>query len=672
MRTIGKLLLLAVGACIAAPAAGAVLRAQVAAVDAGIARAEGLAFELRWPDGADRGELVAKVARLEAPDFGYRFRSIEWTCPLLRGDDGLWHCEGAFKSTPRLARTLAVALSPSVLEADLAEGNSRLGLRRSAAARDDLRLLMQRVPVAWLQAFLKTLWAEGQVQGGRLDGELRLRMPEAAPLRLDGELRLADIGFDTPDGTLAAQGVAARVALDYRGDARSRRLVVRGELRGGELLAGPVYVPLPATALPVELQAEQTGAQGWRFPRLRWDDDRSLSLEGSASLGADLSLQALQLAARSRDLAMLRERYLSGVLGLAGLGDLRIAGAADAELALAADGPASLRLAPVQMNIVDPLGRFAFAGIDGALEWTAGAAVRRGELRWASGAIYGIGLGVGRFPLESSGRELRLAAPVALDVLGGRLEVPRFAIEPRSEAAGARAEFGLALRGLDLALLSQRLGWPPFTGRLGGTIPAARYAGNRLVFDGGLSMQLFGGEVRIGELSMERPFGVAPTLSADVGFDGLDLEPLTGAFGFGEITGRLQGRIGGLRLIDWSPVAFDADLHTDPAWRGRKRISQRAVQDISNIGGGGLAAGLQNQLLRAFSSFGYDRIGIKCRLADHVCLMDGIGSAGQGYTIVEGAGLPRITVVGFQRRVDWPVLVDRLKAATEGQTPVVR
>jgi len=40
--------------------------------------------------------------------------------------------------------------------------------------------------------------------------------------------------------------------------------------------------------------------------------------------------------------------------------------------------------------------------------------------------------------------------------------------------------------------------------------------------------------------------------------------------------------------------------------------------------------------------------------------------------IVAGAGLPRIQVVGFRRRVDWPTLVARLEAATSGQGPVIK
>lgn len=668
----GKWLLLLAGLWLVQPAAARTLRAEIAALDAGLARAEGLRLELRWPDGATQGELVVTVDRLDADDFGYRFAALDWRCPLARDGEGNWRCEGTLRSAGHPDKRLAVAVSAVATEVDLMQGRSRVGLRRHVAAPDDTRLLLERVPVAWLQSFLATLWTEGRPQAGRVDGRLSIRAPADAPLQVAGDLRLAGTGLDTPDGWLAAEGVAANVRLDYRRDERHQRLSLRGEFRGGELLAGTLYVPLPATALPFELAGEQRGAGGWRFPRLRWDDGRTLALEGSLALDADFGLTALELTARSDDLAALRERYLTGWLGLIGLADLQLHGAVEAAFALDADGPRTLRLRPRAVNIVDPAGRFGVAGLAGDLHWTAAAQPQRGELHWAGGAVYGIGLGAARFPLESSARELRLASPVVLDVLAGTLRLDDFRLTPPLGTAGARAQLGIDLQGLDLAQLSQRLGWPPFTGSLGGRIPAARYADNRLVFEGGLSMNLFDGEVRIGALSMERPFGVAPTLSADVDFSGLDLEPLTAAFGFGEITGRLQGRIAGLRLLDWSPVAFDADLHTDPDWRGRRRISQRAVQDISNIGGGGLAAGLQNQLLRRFSSFGYSRIGIRCRLADDVCRMDGIGSAGQGYTIVEGAGLPRITVVGFQRRVDWPVLVDRLKAATEGQTPIVR
>ena len=52
--------------------------------------------------------------------------------------------------------------------------------------------------------------------------------------------------------------------------------------------------------------------------------------------------------------------------------------------------------------------------------------------------------------------------------------------------------------------------------------------------------------------------------------------------------------------------------------------------------------------------------------------MSGLRSAGAGFTIVEGAGIPRLEVVGFNRNVDWPTLLERLAAVAAGDVaPVV-
>ena len=86
---------------------------------------------------------------------------------------------------------------------------------------------------------------------------------------------------------------------------------------------------------------------------------------------------------------------------------------------------------------------------------------------------------------------------------------------------------------------------------------------------------------------MRNPLGARPQANADIRLERLDLAAVTHAFSFGLITGRLDGRINGLELADWEPVAFDAAFYSTPGDRSAKRISQRAVQNISSIGGGG-------------------------------------------------------------------------------------
>jgi hypothetical protein len=186
--------------------------------------------------------------------------------------------------------------------------------------------------------------------------------------------------------------------------------------------------------------------------------------------------------------------------------------------------------------------------------------------------------------------------------------------------------------------------------------------------DGGLSVNVFDGFVDITRLSLQGPFSASPVLTADVQLRQLDLGAMTSVFDFGSITGRMDGSIDELRLVNWTPVAFKASLLAG----GGGRISQRAVNNLTAVGGGSAAAGLQGAVLKLFKTFGYKRIGLNCTLQASVCHMSGLDNEADGYTIVEGSGLPRLQVIGHQSQVDWPTLVRRLKSAIEGNGPEVR
>ncbi|WP_188661654.1 hypothetical protein [Arenimonas soli] len=652
------------------PAAARELQLQVGAVRNEAASLEDVRVTLAWPDGAAAGELALEASRLQVPSLGQDLRAVRWRCPLSRDADGQWQCEGPVGAAGG-SGSLAVSLSAARIDALLATRGSGLGYAWHAGAPDRHQVDLRAVPVAWLRAFLATLWEDGQWTGGRLDGRVSVRTGEA--VSVDADLGLADVGLETPDGWLAAAGMQGRLQVDYDGVAPRPRTAIEYTARGGEFLVGSLYVPLPATPVQVDVEVFARDGGGWDLPAFSWRDGKVLQASGSARLGADNAPTDLDIRLALDDLAPARDRYLAGFLAPAGFGDLVLTGGMQAQLRMADGQWRSLALGLERLNAIDPRQRFTLAGLHGNLRWNTGDAPAPGELAWDSAALFGIGLGHARLGFTSADGQLQLAAPVPIPVLDGQVRLDHLRWQPPGDGQGTRFALGATLQDLDLGSLSQRLGWPAFEGSISGRIPAARYQDNRLTLDGGLTMQLFGGSVALSSLEMERPFGVAPTLSADVVIEDIDLEPLTAAFGFGSITGRLDGRIDGLRMVDWSPVAFDARLQSDPDWKGRRRISQRAVEDISKVGGGGgLMGGLQAQALRLFDDFRYARLGLACRLRDNVCQMDGVDSAGDGYTIVQGAGLPRIQVVGFRRRVDWPTLVDRLKAATEGQTPVIQ
>lgn len=662
-------MLLAVACLATAPAQARSAQARIARVVSPVGTLAGVRVDLDWPAGARQGALRLRARRVDAPSLALGFRDLDWRCVLVRDGWQRWRCDGPARTTAGTMR-LSVDLTDTGLDAEVTRGGRSIHVQRRADAPDLTRVDLTAIPLAWLRGLIAQAWPEGQLKAGEGDARLRVTTP-GGDVRIAGPVALRGVGFDTPDGRIAAENMAAELDLDLTFGATDR-VALRGRLGGGEVLVGTTYLALAGRRAEVALQAEQPGACCWRIPHFEWRDDGVLQASGSAAFGPDAALRTLQADVRSGDLAGLRDPYLSGWLGAAGLADLELRGAAGTRLVLAANGLQSADATFDAVDAVDPKGRFALRGLAGDLRFAAGDPVDS-ELRWASGRVYGLEFGAARLPVRSAQGRIAFAAPADVPLLGGRLRFEHLAIRPPAGGQSATAEFGLDVQDLDIGELSKALGLPAFTGKLSGRIPSARYAAQQLVFDGGLSMALFGGRLDVAALTMERPFGVAPTLGADISFDDLDLEALTSVLGFGSITGRLDGRIGGLRLVDWQPVAFDARLRTDRKRGVRQRISQRAVQDLSSVGDASFAGGIQARLIGLFDDFAYSAIGIGCRLSEDVCEMDGLGARGpDSFTIVQGGGIPWLTVVGIHRRVDWPTLVERLVAVGKGDSkPVV-
>ena len=201
-------------------------------------------------------------------------------------------------------------------------------------------------------------------------------------------------------------------------------------------------------------------------------------------------------------------------------------------------------------------------------------------------------------------------------------------------------------------------------------LPKVTYAKSTLTLDGALLFKLFGGDAQVDRIRLADPFGRTPRLTADVHLKRLNLEEMTGAVKFGTITGYLDVDVDELVMENWQPQSMHAKVLTSEGGF-RKRISQRAVQNISSIGGAGAGAAIQRSFLSFFETFGYDKIGISCKLRNGICEMGGADSAGGGYTLIKGGGLPSVNVVGYNRFVGWQELLDRIKAVIEGNSQII-
>lgn len=516
---------------------------------------------------------------------------------------------------------------------------------------------------------------QARLLGGRVEAQgLVLRAPGTALPWLTGQLALRGIGYDAPDGSIGAAGVNLDASLQLGGALAAPHVLAQAQLRGGQYLAGALYVELPPTPVTARLDAT-LARERWDIAALEWNDPGVLEFSARAQWTAPLpSVPTLALDLQRVDLARALPRYAAAWAAARGYPHLRASGTLRGTFTREEGRVRAFGLTAEAVELIDEDGRFQLHGLDGALAWDARVVPAPTTLGWRGIEIYKVPFGPARAQLRADHDALRLEQPLAVDVFGGKFNLRKFVAQPASPR-GDRYEASFTIIQAQLPQMSAAFGWPVFPGNLSGGVPEIEFVGDRIEFHGGLDLYLFDGHLGVNTMSLERPFGSAPALGANIHFEEFDLEQLTSAFSFGSMSGRLYGTINGLRLLDWSTVAFDAWLRT----KGGGRMSYTAVDDITGISSG--APQLQNLALKLVNTFGFSRLGLRCRLRDQVCTMGGIeplpaqvgpdSLGARGYAIVEGAGVPRLDIIGHRRHVDWPTLLRRLQQATQGQAPVI-
>jgi hypothetical protein len=312
--------------------------------------------------------------------------------------------------------------------------------------------------------------------------------------------------------------------------------------------------------------------------------------------------------------------------------------------------------------------RFGLFDLTAAIPWDR-ANGTQARVTLAGAELLRVPIGRVEVPIELDGFTARVAR-VDVPLLDGGLRMNDFIA--RRVGNAWEWEFAGGITPVSVEALTRALGIHVMYGSLSAVIPKVRYRASTVTVDGALLFQIFDGTVVVNELSLFEPFGPVPSLRAEVDMRNLDLDLVTRTFSFGSITGRIDATVTGLELANWRPVAFDARVASSPG-SYRKRISQRAVENIAALGGGSAAAAIQRTALRFFDEFGYSRIGWSCKLRNGVCEMGGIAARDGGYVIVEGGGVPAITVMGYNQVVDWEELIARLaRVSKEGSAPIIK
>jgi len=650
--------------------------------------AEGLQLQVNLLDDSHAGILLqARAVRLPEPlgrltDLQLECASAGLTAVRLECPDGVLRLQSGEYGRQQIRVRFGYRFSDKQLTFDLAgiqllEG--RLALRGKIAA-GNWQLDVEAVSVSLPQLSARLVAAGVAIPRLEGSGELALTAHlggRAAALERAGfSLRLQADSFTDAAGSLAGEELDVTVNGDANRAAGSWRIKLEASADRGRLYAEPLFIEVPGQAIQASARLDyQVDSRQVLLHALEYRHPGTavVAANGRLDLGSGPLLRDLQVKLQQGWVAALYGTYLRPWFAGTLVGDLDTKGQLTGELHWHEGEPGRVELDLADLSLRDREGRFDLTGVSGRLRWSSSGTAEVSDLHWQGGSIYRVRLGLADLLVETTGSKARLLEPARIQVLDGELQLETFTLEI-DESAALHWQVDGILTPVSMRQLSLALGWPEFAGKLSGVIPAVRYDDGHLSVGGILLVRVFDGVITLSDVNLERPFGVIPRLQLDARISNIDLKALTGAFSFGRIEGRLEGRIDDLEMESWRPVAFDAVFATPAGDKSRHRISQRAVDNISSIGGGGVGGALSRSFLRFFEDFPYDRLGISCRLENGICTMGGVAPApaAGGYYLVKGRLLPpRLDVIGYAERVDWESLVAQIVAVTRQQNTVM-
>lgn len=519
---------------------------------------------------------------------------------------------------------------------------------------------------------------EGFSAQGRLDTLLQLagRTDALLPENANLEFRGSDLGFSNAAGDFAAEDIDVDARLGLSTDTTGK-IKIAGYLKSeqGEALFDNAYLKLASHPTRIGFEGELERNR-LNIGLLEIKQEGLVSATASASvaqpgkfLETPLDLQQLTIESAALTLQELRfpavyTTYLQTTLAGSSLDALESSGRISGTLKIKDDQPVSGDLQLDGLSLRDSKGLFFFDRLRGRVSWVPEdqEPLEPSALAWDAGGIYDVRGGASSLRLVLRGTSAALLEPVRLPVFDGAINVQELRVRDAG-SPNMQFQFTGEIEPISMSEISRAFGWPELGGFVTGRIPRVEFKDNTLIFGGDLEAEIFDGLVRGSNIKLSDPLGRWPRLSADLTIDNLDLETLTSTLEFGAISGRIDGQVDNLELFAWAPVSFDAWLRTPEDDDSRKRISVDAINSIANVGGSagsGVASALQMGALRFFSRYSYRQLAIRCVLEDDVCRLSGAPIANNRYYLLEGAGVPRVDIIGNSGRIQWSELLRQI------------
>lgn len=596
----------------------------------------------------------------------------------------------------------ALGLTGSVKGALKSGGSMELKGLFTAAPLENLQVsagILEKKPYIRIQGqdtgLIELLAAANRLpRGWMLNGleavDVKASLNEHGAWTVTGQLDLKAVGFEGPDSLYMGEGIVAGAGMSADVDLKNSRVTARASLKvhGGELLWDRLYVDLGKNGFDGFCEGSyDIAGKSVKFSQVKVDMKDVFTVRGGGTIvhAGKLQRADLSLSLKETPLMPLYRIFLVEPFQRENplLASLTVDGAVAAVLNFKgtpvdwtarghcrwADGAVSS----------DDHGLF-FRGIDLDFPFWLQSASKASDQKPAKGGLTVQVMRVPMLPeqafrasLEASPNHLFVRPLSSLQLPGGELRIGPVTCR-NIQSPDRSVETSLTLDGVQVKPLLSDVWTQPIEGTIDGGLTPILFKGDRILTEGQINVHMADGRIVVSDLAVSGMFSPGPVLELSAQWRDLSLHELTSGTAFGKVEGVLQGHLRGLEIAYGQPQAFDLLLETVKRDGVPQRISVKAVDNISQIGGGQSPfIGVAGILASVFDDFPYTKIGIRASLKNDVFRINGTIMEGGTEYLVKRGSISGVNVVNQNpdNRVRFKDMVNRIKRVTAGKSPPV-
>ena len=617
-------------------------------------------------------QLAASIKHIVLPEPFSDIKFVDIQCLSFSWQDGEIECQ---KGKARL-KSEKFHSGPFDFSFSITQKQNRFAIKKLKFAKGLLSLSAKQEGEDWFVAIksqgvrLKTILTVlsdieipiEDISSGLINADIKLKGNNKGLNHLTFKADINQLTLQANQGQIATESLNLELDLIARFNKGVWQWRNTNQIKQGELYIAPVYMEIKDKSLSLKSKG-------------LWDEQSDITIQqatlthsGVLEISADsviipratLSPDSAHIKVNIKDLEYFTTQYVTPFVEQTGFEGVNLKGQLHAEIELEKYELIQLVSHFENFTLIDEQKRFAIENAEGELNWSVNSDFNMPSfIRWHKLHVSAIPIEAGELKFIAKNKNIKLLEQSAISLLGGVFDIKQFNWQHDTDDEPI-VYFEGEINNVSLDKLSYALDWTPLSGNISGYIPGVDYKNKTLTLNGGLKVNVFDGTIKINKLALSGLFTNFSKFYMDMEIDRLDLYSLTQKFKMGGIEGRVSGFIKNLYLENWQPITFYAWIGTPEDDDSRHRISQKAVENIASVGGGGAADVISKGFLRFFDTFGYDRLGFGCYLHQGVCQLMGVQAAEQGYYIIKGGGLPRIDVIGYNPQVDWNVLMKRL------------